>query len=67
MTPEYKFPIEQSNLFKLHELERKEIEVYRWVESEKAGYDLGEFRINWMWWAYRRDEWRKGLRASGIL
>lgn len=63
----YKFPIEESNLFKLHELELKEIERIRWLESEKQGSDIGDFRTNWIWWAYHRDQWRRGLRASGIL
>jgi len=62
-----KFPIETSNLFKLHELEKKEIERIKWIESEKAGFDIGDRRADWIWWAFYRDNWRKGLRESGIL
>lgn len=63
----YKFPIEQSNLFKLHELEAIEISKIKWLESEKEGRDIGDFRANWVWWAYYRDNWRRGLRESGIF
>lgn len=63
----YKFPIQESNLYKLHELERLEIEKIKWLESEKAGFDVGIHRADFVWWAYYRDAWRKGLRESGIL
>jgi hypothetical protein len=62
-----RFPIENSNLFKLHELEEKEIAVFRWLESEKQGFDIGDHRAHWLWWAHRRDAWRRALKASGIF
>ena len=61
------FSVKDTNLFKFHELEKKEIEKIRWLESEKEGSDIGEFRTNWVWWAYYRNSWVKGLRQSGIF
>lgn len=67
MNSGYCFPIESSNLFKLHELEKKEIEKIKWIESEKLGADIGQKRADWIWWAFYRDTWKKNLRESGII
>jgi hypothetical protein len=62
----YQFPIERSNLFILHKLEEKEIEKLKWIESEKAGQDIGRLRAEWMWFTNHRENWKRALRDSGI-
>ena len=41
---------------------------YKWIESEKAGCDLGETAIRrWVkqhWWGYLRDRWLEHLQGS---
>lgn len=46
----------------------KEAERYKWIESEKAGYDLGESAIRrWVkihWWGYLRARWIEHLQGK---
>ncbi len=46
----------------------KEAERYKWIESEKAGYDLGENAIRrWVkehWWGYLRARWIEHLQGK---
>ncbi len=45
----------------------KEALQYKWIESEKAGCDLGEVAIRrWVhqhWWGYLRDRWLEHLHG----
>jgi len=45
----------------------KEIESYKWIESEKAGRDLGETAVRrWVkehWWGYLRSRWLEHLQG----
>lgn len=45
----------------------KEIQRYKWIESEKAGCDLGEAAIRrWVkehWWGYLRARWLEHLQG----
>ena len=45
-----------------------EEERFKWLESEKAGYDLGELAVrNWVrqhWWDYLRARWLEHLRGN---
>jgi hypothetical protein len=45
----------------------KEIQRYKWIESEKAGRDLGEAAIRrWVkehWWGYLRASWLEHLQG----
>src|SRR5262245_376101 len=45
----------------------KEAQQYKWIESEKAGCDLGEAAIRrWMqshWWGYLRARWLEHLQG----
>lgn len=45
----------------------KEIQRYKWIESEKAGRDLGEAAIRrWVkehWWGYLRARWLEHLQG----
>jgi hypothetical protein len=45
-----------------------EAQRYKWIESEKVGYDLGEEAIRkWVkqhWWGYLRARWLEHLQGS---
>jgi hypothetical protein len=46
----------------------KEIQSYKWIESEKAGRDLGETAVRrWVkehWWGYLRARWLEHLHGK---
>lgn len=46
---------------------RREVDVFKWIESEKAGYDLGEVAIRrWVqqhWNGYLRARWLEHLEG----
>jgi hypothetical protein len=46
----------------------KEAQCYKWIESEKAGRDLGEAAIRrWVkehWWGYLRARWLEHLQGK---
>jgi len=47
---------------------RKELDRYKWIESEKVGYDLGETAIRrWIgqhWNGYLRSKWLEHLQGG---
>ena len=51
----------------VYEDSQREAERYKWIESEKAGYDLGETAIRrWVkehWWGYLRARWLEHLQG----
>jgi len=59
-----KFPIEQSNLFISWELEKKAIETFRWLESEKAGFEIDKFHIDWLWWTTGKIKWLETINTG---
>jgi hypothetical protein len=46
---------------------REEIEKYRWIESERLGYDIGGPRAEREWRRKHARQWRAALRAQGRL
>jgi hypothetical protein len=46
----------------------KEIQLFKWIESEKAGRDLGETAVRrWVkehWWGYLRARWLEHLQGK---
>ncbi len=65
MNKEEMFPIEKSNLFIEWQLEKEEINKLKWIESEKAGYDIGWDRAYWVWIMRYRNSWRAYIRSTG--
>lgn len=61
--PEQDF-IKQSSLYQEFLAEREEILKYKWLESEKAGHDIGFERALLDWIRKHRDQWREDRRAS---
>jgi hypothetical protein len=47
---------------------RKEVEVFKWIESERAGYDLGEVAVRrWVqqhWNGFLRARWLEHLQGK---
>jgi hypothetical protein len=58
--------LKNSTLYKEFQAEREEILKHKWIESEKAGYDIGFERALTDWIVKHRSKWRKG-RQSGQL
>lgn len=48
-----------SPLAKLIRCQAKEIEKYKWIESEKVGYDIGLERATREWLDKHFNEWKK--------
>jgi hypothetical protein len=52
--------LKNSTLYKEFQAERDEILKHKWIESEKAGYDIGFERALTDWIVKYRSNWRKG-------
>jgi len=50
--------LEKSSLYQEFLAEREEILKHKWLESEKAGYDIGFERALLDWIRNYRDKWR---------
>ncbi len=56
--------IKNSSLYREFQAEREEIMKHKWIESEKAGYDLG---FEWAltdWILKHRRNWRKSRQQA---
>ena len=51
--------VKNSVLYKEFLAEREEILRHKWIESEKAGYDIGFERALTEWVARHRENWRR--------
>jgi hypothetical protein len=60
--------LETNNLFadELIRSQREEIEKYRWIESEKAGRDIGWERASEEWKQKHFSTWRQDIRQRGV-
>jgi hypothetical protein len=56
--------LRNSNLYREFQAEREEILKHKWIESEKAGYDIGFERALTDWIVRHRSKWRKGRQSS---
>ena len=50
--------LKNSLLYKYFLSEREEILKHKWIESEKAGKDIGFEKALLSWVCYHRDKWR---------
>ena len=55
--------VKRSELYQEFLAEREEIIKYRWLESEKAGHDIGFERALVGWIRNHRDSWRTTRRT----
>ncbi len=51
--------VKKSSLYREFQAEREEILRHKWIESEKAGYDIGFERALTDWIIKHRAKWRK--------
>jgi hypothetical protein len=58
------FP-KNSTVYREFQAEREEILKHKWIESEKAGYDIGFEQALTDWIVKHRSKWRKARQASG--
>jgi hypothetical protein len=56
--------VKNSNLYREFQAEREEILKHKWIESEKAGYDIGFERALTDWIVKYRSKWRKARQAQ---
>lgn len=57
--------LQNSSLYREFQAEREEILKHKWIESEKAGRDIGFDRALTDWIIKHRSKWRKGRQAAG--
>jgi hypothetical protein len=56
--------LKNSLLYREFLAEREEIMRHKWIESEKAGYDIGFERALMDWIVKHRADWRKARQQS---
>ena len=57
--------LKNSSLYREFQAEREEILKHKWIESEKAGRDIGIERALTDWIIKHRSKWRKSRQAVG--
>ena len=56
--------VKQSSLYQEFLAEREEILKHKWIESEKAGFDIGFERALTDWIIKHRSKWRKARHTA---
>lgn len=56
--------LKNSSLYREFQAEREEILRHKWIESEKAGHDIGFERALTDWIMRHRSAWRKARQNS---
>jgi hypothetical protein len=56
--------LRNSSLYREFQAEREEILRHKWIESEKAGKDIGFERALTDWIVKHRSKWRKNRQAA---
>jgi hypothetical protein len=56
--------LKNSSLYREFQAEREEILKHKWIESEKAGHDIGFERALTDWIVKYRSKWRKSRQAT---
>lgn len=57
--------VRNSTLYREFQAEREEILKHKWIESEKAGYDIGFERALTDWIVNHRAKWRRNRHQPG--
>jgi Domain of unknown function (DUF4032) len=57
--------LKNSSLYREFQAEREEILRHKWIESEKAGRDIGFERALTDWIIKHRSKWRKARQTAG--
>ncbi|MBI3877938.1 MAG: hypothetical protein HY300_18585 [Verrucomicrobia bacterium] len=56
--------VKNSSLYREFQAEREEILRHKWLESEKAGFDVGFERALTDWIVKHRSKWRRARQTS---
>lgn len=56
--------LKNSSLYREFQAEREEILKHKWIESEKAGHDIGFERALTDWIVRHRSKWRKARQMA---
>jgi len=56
--------LKNSSLYREFQAEREEILKHKWIESEKAGHDIGFERALTDWIVRHRSKWRKARQLA---
>lgn len=56
--------LKNSSLYREFQAEREEIMRHKWIESERAGHDIGFERALTDWILNHRSKWRKARQAA---
>ncbi len=56
--------LKNSSLYREFQAEREEILRHKWIESEKAGHDIGFERALTDWIVKHRSKWRRARQSS---
>ena len=56
--------VKNSSLYREFQAEREEILKHKWIESEKAGYDIGFEQALTDWIIKHRSKWRKARQPQ---
>jgi hypothetical protein len=57
--------VKKSSLYREFEAEKEEILKHKWIESEKAGRDIGFEQALTDWIVKHRSKWRRGRQSPG--
>ena len=57
--------LKNSSLYREFQAEREEILKHKWIESEKAGRDIGFERALTDWIIKHRSNWRRARQSAG--
>ena len=57
--------LKKSSLYQQYLAEREEVLRHKWLESERAGRDIGLERALMDWVLNHRAKWRKSRQAAG--
>jgi hypothetical protein len=55
--------VRKSSLYREFEAEKEEIMKHKWIESQKAGHDIGFERALTDWIIKHRSKWRRGRQS----
>jgi hypothetical protein len=56
--------VKNSTVYREFQAEREEILKHKWIESEKAGYDIGFEQALTDWIVKHRSKWRKSRQVA---
>ena len=64
VSPQPNLQLSRSDIYQEYLAEREEVMRHKWLESEKAGYDIGFERALVDWIMNHREKWRAQRRKK---